>query len=65
MSNVIELNDYRQGWGVVRETCNACGYSCIGCVHESADLTRLECAKCGAQDSRATWICDWHEPPEK
>jgi ferredoxin len=43
----------RRPHGVYRESCNACGYECIAVVPEGADLTTLECGRCGACDSRA------------
>lgn len=48
------LPDIANGDGphvVGHETCRACGFECVGVVPVGADLTNLECGKCGQMTS--------------
>lgn len=55
---VVDIEDYRPVWCVMRVECRACGLVAVSVVHARAPMDKLECHACGACDSKADLVED-------
>ena len=58
MDNVIDIRDRQGAWFNVMALCLGCKHKWIGTVECRTSLFKLECPKCGAFDSFASFIPD-------